>query len=119
MPLVGFEAVGLDPDRDACRREILPAHLFGRARRIDRNRLFQPPPCFNRPPERARGDQALAIGRDLFETEAGDAAQFEHHAFEHDAEALADQTMIRVAQFERRRDADRAQPFGQAAGDAP
>ncbi len=58
-------------------------------------------------------------GRDLFETEAGNAAQFEHHTFEHDTEALADQTMIRVAQFQRRRDADRAQPFRQAASDAP
>ena len=119
MPLIGLEAVGLHPDSYARRRQILPAHLFGGARRIDRNRLFQPPPCFNRLPKRARRDQALAIGRHLFETEARDAAEFEHHAFEHDAEALADQTMIRVAQFERRHDADRPQPFGQAAGDAP
>ena len=73
-----------------CRR------IFSAARRIDRNRLFQPPRCFNRLTKGARGDQAFAIGRDLFETEAGDAAQFEHHAFEHDAEALADQAMIRV-----------------------
>ena len=76
--------------------------------------MFQPPVRTS-----ATRHQALAIGRHLFETEAGDPAQFQHHAFEHDAETLADQAMIRVAQFERRRDADRPQPFGQAAGDAP
>ncbi len=120
MPLTRFEAVGLHPDSYARRSEILPSHLFLAARvSIDRNRLFEFAARFDRPAEGARGDQALAIGRDLFETEAGDAAQFKHHAFEHDAEALADQTMIRVALFERRRDADRAQPFRQAAGNTP
>ena len=37
---------------------------------------------------------ALAIGRRLFESDAGDAAQLEHHAFERDAEALADEARI-------------------------
>jgi hypothetical protein len=114
-----FEAVGLDPDSYASRRQILAAHFFGGADRIDRNRPFEFAARFDRPPERARGDQALAIGRDFFEAQAGDAAQFKHHAFEHDAEALADQTRVRVAQFERRRDADTAQPIRQATGDSP
>jgi phage shock protein A len=45
--------------------------------------------------------------------------QLERHALKQDAEALADQAMSRVAQFERRVDADRAAVRQQAAGDSP
>jgi hypothetical protein len=38
LALDRFEAVGLDPDREARGRQILPAHLFGRARRVSTGR---------------------------------------------------------------------------------
>jgi hypothetical protein len=119
LPVGRFETVRLNPDRDIGRCEILPAHLLGRARRVDRNRFLQFVPGLDRPAERARSDQAFAGGCHLLEIEAGDAPQLEHHALEDDAEAFVDQFRIRIAQFERRGDADRAEALIQPLGDAP
>ena len=68
-----LEGVGLDEDDDVGRGEVLPAHLLGRAGRVDPHRLRQLVRALDRPAERARGDEALAIGRHLLEADAGQA----------------------------------------------
>ena len=74
------------------RRQSLAAHLLGGARREGGDRLLHFLPGFDRAAEGARRHDALAIGRRVFERDAGNAAQLVDGALQHDAEPLADET---------------------------
>ena len=119
LPLLWFEAVGFNPDGEARCCEVLTAHLFGRARRIDRDCLFEPAPRFDRLSKRPRSDQAFPIRGYFFEADTGNASKLQHHSFEDNAEAVADKSRISVAQFEWRRNADCVETRREASGDAP
>lgn len=74
---------------------------------------------FDQAPERAGRNDALAVGRQQLDRQAGNAAQLEHHALHHHAKALPQGLRIGGAQLQGSRDAVILQPHGQAAGNAP
>ena len=107
LPLPRFEAVGWraggwksssDCRVGFVRSLCLAAQFLGRAHGVGGNRLVQLIERSHRPAERARGHDALAVGRLALEIEARDAAQFEDQALDNDTETFSDKAQIGLLQ---------------------
>ena len=98
--------------------KILAAHFLRRARRVDRNRLFQPPPCFNLALEPVEVNLRLLR---LTSSRPRQATPRNSSTMRSSTTLKRSRTRsrFRVAQFERRRDADRPQRFRETPRDAP
>src|ERR1700722_2367140 len=106
LRVLSAKAVGMQEDLQAPPRQILPPHLLGRTRGVGGDGLFHLIAQGDGAAEGARGHDALAVRRDVFEPEARRPAQLVHHAFDDDAHALSDEPRIGAAKIERRCDAD-------------
>jgi hypothetical protein len=101
LRLIRFETIGFDEHHKVRCRQMLPAQLFSRTRRIRGDRFAHVCQCRHRPPEGARRHDAFAVGNFLLESEARHVAQFERQAHGDDTQTFADQPQISALEIEQ------------------
>ena len=119
MPVLRPERIGRDEYHDDARNQPLPPQFLGRARDVHRDGLFEFVPLCDGLTERTGRDDALVVGKGKRQCLARRAAQFQGHALHDDAHVLTQPRRVRVAQVQRRLDAECFELGRKSAGDTP